>query len=999
MAITQQELNQREEQVKKQKEAYDKYVNSPEYSPRNKVNGQYMGQIADKMYNSYWKNMDNLNVLKTEYAKQQSGERFIPHKTEAEKRKEHIIIHTPEKGYKRVLKSQVNEQGYYLPYLQQEAKKRGSKSGFVVIDTGQGFKRVPIQEALEHSKTLTQKQEFIARLLRKQGKRPKVTATKKGDVIIKQGKRKITLTRQGDIFKTPTSAKVKGEFIYSLPKAKQEFFRVTGKEEVKEVMKVKPESKKDERNLIQKIQDKLDFNFESKSKAFIESGVHRETFRGAVVYLGLSTAKGFTNVFLHPVKTAKGLYQMVRHPYMTGWKLGYALEHNFIGTSGQLIGTAGAFKGIGMVSSKFTKVGQAKSILKKTRVEKLPEQQITQSIGLRSVKFSQKGGKIIKVPKVELKQKGAYKSTAYEFEVPTKGATVLRGQGKGIQTTTVQTPKGFQYTTIVRKPLLGTRQIVRIVTNPKGKSIIKVFKGDKFLAKFKTKTTPTLKVTEGQEAVRTYNINRANSKIEVTARLRSREIISTVKGKKVQAGRIDQIVIDKVKVSTKTPYVRKTGKATLDLNKGERGFDIKSLEVKNTKYNLVEGPTKAPNIKVELDPSGLITHTKPATSKLTHTIEGFGSSGKLQNIVRAKAKTPKTPKVKTSQVLKQAFKDYELKTKLDRQLDTIPKLINKYNKAKVKAQTETNFNVPKPKKYIETGEITSITGQEFKLFKEQVDLNAEAINIQRPPVNLKNLNLELHQVPKIDTTTKTANAFLINTKPIQQAKPEIKTKESVKIKTVAIPISSVKSIYNTAQKSQTKTLAKTIQQTKPATKQISQPITKSLSKAETKTATKTVSKQIQQLQTKQITKTTTNPKIDIPITRTPPPPNIPRFSLTPSKDRIKTKSNYEVLIKRRGVFRKVGSFGSLKKAVTIGKRGVDFSSSASFKIKGPQVNRVDSFLGKKFRRSKKDSNIIVEKRRFRISTGGEKREITSIGLMTLRSSKKKKKNLFNIFAR
>jgi len=68
-------------------------------------------------------------------------------------------------------------------------------------------------------------------------------------------------------------------------------------------------------------------------------------------------------------------------------------------------------------------------------------------------------------------------------------------------------------------------------------------------------------------------------------------------------------------------------------------------------------------------------------------------------------------------------------------------------------------------------------------------------------------------------------------------------------------------------------------------------------------------------------------------------------------------------------------------------------------VEGPGDIRKQAFgilPRQKFRPSKQDANIFVQRRPFRIKTGGEKREITYKGLEVLRAKGRKKKG-FSIF--
>ena len=102
----------------------------------------------------------------------------------------------------------------------------------------------------------------------------------------------------------------------------------------------------------------------------------------------------------------------------------------------------------------------------------------------------------------------------------------------------------------------------------------------------------------------------------------------------------------------------------------------------------------------------------------------------------------------------------------------------------------------------------------------------------------------------------------------------------------------------------------------------------------------------------------------------------------------------------------MGSFSSSLGAYQKGKSVVAKTLAASFKITGKDL-RLPKSSG--IYRSKKEPGVFIEKRKFRLSKRGEKKEIksyrrkpvkpvriTSLKLTPLRTSKRRKKKLFGI---
>lgn len=102
-------------------------------------------------------------------------------------------------------------------------------------------------------------------------------------------------------------------------------------------------------------------------------------------------------------------------------------------------------------------------------------------------------------------------------------------------------------------------------------------------------------------------------------------------------------------------------------------------------------------------------------------------------------------------------------------------------------------------------------------------------------------------------------------------------------------------------------------------------------------------------------------------------------------------------VRRQGIFKKVGSFGSVKEAFVKGKSIVEQTAGASFKVESQQD--FNPFIGgllsrSSFYESKREPNVFIQKKEKRISTAGEKREITFKGILSLKS--KNKKNMFSL---
>ena len=108
----------------------------------------------------------------------------------------------------------------------------------------------------------------------------------------------------------------------------------------------------------------------------------------------------------------------------------------------------------------------------------------------------------------------------------------------------------------------------------------------------------------------------------------------------------------------------------------------------------------------------------------------------------------------------------------------------------------------------------------------------------------------------------------------------------------------------------------------------------------------------------------------------------------PSK---KKKGGYKVQVRSKGQFKTIGIFETAQQALTAGKIRTQTTASASFKVQSESGANVNVNLPTKdFYKSKKEAGVIVQKRENRISTLGEKREITYKGIF----ANKQRKNIW-----
>lgn len=170
---------------------------------------------------------------------------------------------------------------------------------------------------------------------------------------------------------------------------------------------------------------------------------------------------------------------------------------------------------------------------------------------------------------------------------------------------------------------------------------------------------------------------------------------------------------------------------------------------------------------------------------------------------------------------------------------------------------------------------------------------------------------------------------------------------------------------------------------------ISVPDTVTRTKTETELVTETVLET--DLLTEQIVRPAprTTPSGPLDVTPVEPPP--PVFVLKAPKEEVKKKRGlYQVEVREKGIFKKVKVTPSVEEAFRFGEKRVKATASASLRVKpvagGKSVSGIGrALLSKKiFRESKKEPGVFIQRKQFRISSPGEKREITHKGLRALK---------------
>jgi hypothetical protein len=105
---------------------------------------------------------------------------------------------------------------------------------------------------------------------------------------------------------------------------------------------------------------------------------------------------------------------------------------------------------------------------------------------------------------------------------------------------------------------------------------------------------------------------------------------------------------------------------------------------------------------------------------------------------------------------------------------------------------------------------------------------------------------------------------------------------------------------------------------------------------------------------------------------------------------------YEVLVKSKGIFKRVATTKTVESAFLAGKTKIQNTASASFKVKPINSTENIGAAGRRllptntFYESKKSPGTFIQRRANRIGTAGEKREITYKGIFSQKSKKSSK---------
>lgn len=244
-------------------------------------------------------------------------------------------------------------------------------------------------------------------------------------------------------------------------------------------------------------------------------------------------------------------------------------------------------------------------------------------------------------------------------------------------------------------------------------------------------------------------------------------------------------------------------------------------------------------------------------------------------------------------------------------------------------------------------------------------------------------NQEAPQLKQIALVSRTAAAT--KTISLTGQQPVVKAITKTNNKTSFISESQRK----TKQEQQEKSLFKTAQKPALDIKNLSNQRTESISSSALDQIQ--ISKQDQEQ--RQETNQRTNQIMDmgarsISITTPTPPQPLNLATLKGTGEAPRSNNLFQALVKRRGKFSVIGSYSTAKEAFLKGRERVRTTAAASFKVQSPGGQaQTERILSPDITMSKRLAGVFVQRREFRISTPGEKKEITFKGILKNRLKK------------
>lgn len=124
-------------------------------------------------------------------------------------------------------------------------------------------------------------------------------------------------------------------------------------------------------------------------------------------------------------------------------------------------------------------------------------------------------------------------------------------------------------------------------------------------------------------------------------------------------------------------------------------------------------------------------------------------------------------------------------------------------------------------------------------------------------------------------------------------------------------------------------------------------------------------------------------------------PIIPPVTWKNQREDKKEKDLFTTSIRRKGKFKSIGTSTSKETAARLGISAVKESAAASFKVTSQREGIIKNIItNREFTSSKREPGVFIQKRSYRISSPGEKQEITRQGILSSKKNRRRKPWVF-----
>lgn len=727
----------------------------------------------------------------------------------------------------------------------------------------------------------------------------------------------------------------------------------------------------------------------------------------------VDTAKDFSAVDFKTGKvrvpltdTVKGTVETVGNP--VGVASSFVTDP--VGSTGRLAGGVVLFEGLGYGSGlKQKSFGESppRGVVKygEKGVESIyyskPEPVIIKESVPLNVRVN--GKRVLDAPKTS-----KYSNT-YTVTQPKPSVLVLTSKGEGYSGITVQRFGGEAFTITKKSGVVNDYVNVQKSDVSTGVTSSKVVRGsrdnlsrsDVVISKSSRKVEPQLLFGEEQKPISIKETVGQTDRVlqEKETSVLSSQTLSV--GRKKVEGSISSITkLENERVAVlKNPKIVKSSQAVVDLDTGSVTAQPLSVDVSATKLRFVREPVRQPSDVLSVS-GGVVTKT------LNPKFDTFQRTT-ARTVIGGSVVYRKTPIQYVRKAVLGASRTYsDVRKGLSNQL----KIVGTVEAVALrKEDLASSLNLRQPVKFVfdrkeqksvresptklkgSTGEILEVGGDQLKLASEQRVFSDQVLSVPRRDLTNKQLSRYKTVVEPSFKTAPNYSVFggvqlprsLLNTDndSVQDYDTRLKVDSTNALSDLNTKTGG-RSVVRNDITPRSDTIIKNDTITDTSTNTITDLSTDSSSITKTRTS----------IITNPVTTTTTTTTTLLRGTPNTPPyrprtPEIKTPEITIGGGFVRSDSSrsvgglFNALVKRKGKFVSVGTFTNVESAFSRAKSVVEDTVSASYKVERVggfgSVKPVGLGFSSRFASSKRDPNVVVQKRQYRISSVGEKRDLRS----------------------